>query len=324
MHTRTLFHLPVVSCITALLCLLTLTTTSFARQPSASFGMQPTRLIPSANISAVEQTLPTTGDPATIYYPDLAPRLRGSYGTYPVVIMMQGARVLRKYYSQYARELARYGFVVVVPDHTSSILGQLGFTEFTVITDSLTRLELETSNPDSPLYGIVDTTKAALSGHSFGTAAALFAIGDICIFPFCPPDSGFVLPSAVQAAAVLAGNAGTLDIDSTGIPVAIIVGDIDTGRDDGARTYEILEPPRAFIELRDANHYGLNDIDQPPEASVREGEASQITPQSISAARFGQWAGIFLRAHLYGDQRAWRRIYVSGGDANATITSVAD
>lgn len=324
MTDRTLFRLPIIPCSIALLCLLGMTTTSFAQPAPTSFEAQPTKLIPSARISFVERTLPNTDDPATVYYPKLPPRLRGSYGNFPVVIMMQGARVLRKYYSQYARELARYGFVVIVPDHTSSVLAEVGFTEFIVITDSLELLEGETSNPDSPLYGVVDTTTAALSGHSFGTAAALFAVGGLCTFPFCDPRVGFELPSAVKAAAVLAGNTRALDIDSTGIPVAIIVGDIDTGRDDGERTYGILEPPRAFIEIRDANHYGLNDTDQPPEAAVREDEAKQTTPQSISAARFGQWAGIFLRAHLYGDQRAWRRIYVSGGNANVTISSQPD
>jgi predicted dienelactone hydrolase len=280
------------------------------------------KLLPTRQIVSVSQTIAANGDPADIYFPDLPARGRSPARAFPPVILLQGAQVARQYYSQFAQELARYGFVVIVPDHVSSIFGSGLFSEMNVITNALAHLQAETTDVNSPLYGVVDTTRAGLSGHSFGSATALFALASFCTFPFCDPAEGFQLPPEIEAAALVAGNSGAIDLDTMGIPTALLIGELDTGLEDSQATYATLEPPRAFVLLSDANHYGLNDVDQPPKAQVREGEASQNTPQAITASRFAEWSGLFLRAYLYGDQQARRQVYESGGDANTVVIGV--
>ena len=288
---------------------------------SAGYGLGQ-RLVPTQNINSVAQKITASGDHADIYYPDL-PIHGASVHRLPPVILLQGAQVDKQYYSQFAQELARYGFVVIVPNHVSRLFGSGLFAEMNVITDTLAHVKAETMDPDSPLYDIVDTTRAALSGHSFGSAAALFALASYCTFPFCDTQEGFQLPSEIKAAALIAGNSGAIDLDTQGLATALLIGDLDTGLEESAAAYETLEAPRAFIVVHGANHYGLNDVAQPPEAQVRAGEASQTLPQSITASRFAHWAGLFLRAQLYRDKRAARRIYESGGDDDVTVTATA-
>lgn len=40
-----------------------------------------------------------------------------SSGELPVALLLQGAKVNRNFYSQYAATVASYGFIVVTPDH---------------------------------------------------------------------------------------------------------------------------------------------------------------------------------------------------------------
>jgi dienelactone hydrolase len=272
-------------------------------------------------IASVAQSIAASGDPADLYYPNPPNRNPAATKRFPPVILLQGALVDKQYYSQYAQELARYGFVVIVPNHVSSIFGSGLFAEMNVITDSLAHVYAETQDPESPLYGIVDTTRAGLTGHSFGSATALFALANFCTFPFCAPEEGFQLPAEIKAAALVAGNAGSIVLDTQGVPIALLIGDLDTGLANSKATFERLQPPSAFIEVHGANHYGLNDVAQPPDAAVREGEASQTIPQAITAGRLARWSGLFLRAHLYNDQNAWRQIFRSDGDDYVTVTS---
>ncbi|TNC47843.1 hypothetical protein, partial [Mumia zhuanghuii] len=48
-------------------------------------------------------------DGTDVYYP------AGAQGELPVALLMQGAKVHRMHYEAYARAVAAYGFVVVVP-----------------------------------------------------------------------------------------------------------------------------------------------------------------------------------------------------------------
>lgn len=279
------------------------------------------RLIPVRRIGSDDQVITGSGDPADVYYPEPLPGKRSAHiDRYPLVVFLQGALVDKEYYTQYALELARYGFVVVVPNHISSILGGSGyFAEMKVITDVLEHMRLEDASPDSPVYQIVDTSRMGLGGHSFGGATALFAIAGICTFPFCRPSEGYQIPPEVKAAALSGTNSQSFTVDTTGTPVALISGDEERSIDDAMRTYQTLALPRAFVTVHGTNHFGLNDISEPPGAQTDRGEPEQIIPQSLTATRFARWAGLFLRAHMLHDPIAWRIVYRSGGDENVTV-----
>jgi len=61
-------------------------------------------------------TISANKDVADIYYPKPSDLNSGKYsGT--IVLLLQGALVDKSFYSDYASLVARYGFVVVVPNH---------------------------------------------------------------------------------------------------------------------------------------------------------------------------------------------------------------
>jgi dienelactone hydrolase len=228
--------------------------------------------------------------------------------------MLQGALVDKEYYSQFAQGVARFGFVVVVPNHVSSVLaGAALYTEASVISDVLETMRAEDAAADSPVYRVIDTRRMGLAGHSFGGVAGLLAAANVCAFPFCNTATGFQRPAELQAA-VLVGTYLGLDVDTTGIPIALLGGDQDVGLPQFRETLENLEPPRALIVVHGANHFGLCDTGTPPGARINPDEPAQAIPQAITAAQFAQWAGLFLRAHLMRDPLARKRIYRAGAD----------
>ena len=55
------------------------------------------------------------GDEADVYYP--VPEFSAADETFPLVAVLQGAFVDKQFYSEFGMQLARFGFVVVIPDH---------------------------------------------------------------------------------------------------------------------------------------------------------------------------------------------------------------
>ncbi len=270
---------------------------------------------PVEQIRSYPLQLAASGEPADVYYP--APRTvsrRVYVDRFPLVVMLQGALVDKEYYSQFAQGVARFGFVVVVPNHTSSMLGGAAlFTEASVIRDVLETMRTQDAAADSPVFRIIDTQRMGLAGHSFGGVTGLLAAANVCGFPFCNAANGFQRPAELQAA-VLVGTYLGMDVDTSGIPVALLAGDQEATLPRIRETLENLEPPRALMLVRGANHFGLCDTGAPPGAQINPDESPQALPQAITAAQFARWTGLFLRAHLHRDPAARKQVYRSGGD----------
>jgi dienelactone hydrolase len=127
------------------------------------------------------------GDEADVYFPDVS----AADDAFPIVAVLQGAGVDKEFYSGFGTQLARFGFVVVIPNHFV-VFGPPGsprvpFPDEFVILDVLAQMKVEDQNSGSDLYRIVDTDRMGLAGHSAGGAASLFAIDRSCQFPFCGP-----------------------------------------------------------------------------------------------------------------------------------------
>ena len=194
---------------------------------------------------------------------------------FPVVAVLQGAGVDKRFYAEFGTQLARYGFVVVIPDHFQSFppgSPPVLLPDQDVILDVLAQMKLEDADSQSPLFGIVDTASIGLTGHSFGGAAGLFAIDGRCNPPFCigPPGVGFPLPDAVLAGAFYGTNTcsagGTvedgrcidfnafppnpgllLDVVTDDYPVTIVQGSLDgiSTPAEGRATFDILDGHQA-------------------------------------------------------------------------------
>ena len=270
-------------------------------------------------------------DLADIYFPK-PKNLKKQKDSFPVALLLQGANVDKSSYSEYASLVARYGFVVVVPNRKreipqSNITGL--FAETSQIDDVLAQIKIEDSNPTSPIKDIVDTDKLALLGHSFGGAVGLSFIADTCISRFC--QSPFQKPDELVAGAFfgtgLSQNRNTpefIPINNSGIPIALLQGTIDgvVPAFFADRTYDnIQNPPKALVSISGANHYGITNTNN-PDGPFPDPSNPKI-PQDVAVETVARWSGLFLRASVLNDKEAFNYVYSTGDalDKNVTVTS---
>jgi hypothetical protein len=262
-------------------------------------------------ISDYSIDIPPNNDPTDIYYPDC---INWKNQKLPFVLVLQGANVDKSFYRGFARAVASYGFVVVVPNHESIVIVDKGlYAEEKELNDILAFMIKENANSSSPLSGRIDTNTMLLLGHSYGGAASLYAIQDKCQFPFCI-GLKFHRPVQLKGGAFygtnLKGPIGSVpELDNDGIPIALIQGSMDglAAPAEGLETfYKIKYPPKAFITIMGANHYGITDIDIQPVARP-DANAPQI-PQKDAVETIARWSALFLRAYILSDEDA--RIYI--------------
>src|SRR5687767_11722473 len=90
------------------------------------------------------------GDPADVYHPNTS----SPHQPWPVVLLLQGANVGRANYAGFARKVASYGFVVVVPDHTRVIFGVPGlYADGAEATWTVAWAAAENARTGSPVKG---------------------------------------------------------------------------------------------------------------------------------------------------------------------------
>ncbi|WP_370616720.1 alpha/beta hydrolase family protein [Mumia sp. Pv 4-285] len=258
-------------------------------------------------------------DGADVYYP------AGATGELPVALLMQGAKVHRMHYAEYAKAVAAYGFVVVVPNHKRLVFfDQNYYPSQKMPAEAIDWMDDENAKASSPLAGKIDTDTLVLLGHSFGGAAALGVAEESCGIPFCTT-LGYSLPGEVKAASLfgtnnkspLFGNTASMDNQ---IPVQLVQGATDGMAlpADAEASYGALENgPKQIVRVAGVNHYGITNVQSP---SGAEAETSgQAVSQAASIATTARWAAQFLKAQL-GDAAAADYVYSSGDAADAGVT----
>lgn len=271
----------------------------------------------------------TQGDSADVYFPNL---LKCETTKLPIALMLQGMSVDKSNYSNFAVQVASYGFVVVVPNHERTIAGVNGqslsglLSEQEQVNAVLAQMRVENSDPLSPLLGIVDIDKLGLLGHSYGGAVGLGATQvDICVPQFC--STNYSRPSELKVALAYGaafGNPQTreyLPLNNEGIAVGLILGSLDGVAPPAISqaTYEqILNPPKALITVAGANHYSITNADN------HEREPSRPTLDQATAIKtIARWSGLFLRANILGDCGAFDAVFNTSPvfDPNVSIIS---
>ncbi|MGK7940650.1 MAG: alpha/beta hydrolase family protein [Crocosphaera sp.] len=273
--------------------------------------------------------VPTTGsdtDPTNIYYPVSDE----SATTFPIALMLQGALVDQGDYANFATLVARYGFIVVVPNHERTISNPFGsatgfFPDVELVNDVLTFMGMENLDGTSPLFGKIETTQMGLLGHSFGGSVGLNAVQGICQPIVC--NTTFERPSELKAGIFYGTNLRDqmtgqfLPIDNQGIPTGLIQGEIDsvTTLENAIATYNnIQDPPKILVNVLGANHYGITNEDNP----MRDPITPEIE-QAIATETIARWSALFLRSHIQGDPQAYNYVYDTGDgiDDNVTVRS---
>jgi dienelactone hydrolase len=281
-------------------------------------------------------TISANNDLADIYYPKPSNLQSGKY-SFPIALLLQGALVDKSFYSDYASLVARYGFVVVVPNHLRPLpINPTSppslLSETSQIGAVLSQMAIENTNPTSPIASVVDTQRLGLLGHSFGGAVGLSAIANKCLTELFLCQEPFTRPKELLAGAFFGSNLRNLianqfvPIANDGIAVALIQGDIDgVALPDRAQSTfdQIQTPPKTLITVRGANHFGITNINNP--AGANPDRNTPTLDQAVGIETIARWSALFLRANMLEDPAAYDYIYSQGDtlDPNVSVTSVA-
>lgn len=240
-----------------------------------------------------------------------------SDGPTPLVILLQGARVHKSYYSGFCARIAAHGFIVAAANHDST-LGY--FTSTSSVRDVLTHLADRANDLSDPLMGLLDLERVGIVGHSFGGATALTLVQGDCNFPFCAMP--FERPSSIRAVAAYAAHlvewtGDVVSVDARGLPIQMMFGDRDTVAhpSDVERTFDALRNnAKQLIRLKGANHFAINDLNNPP-GTITDSNIV-LVEQDASIAIAADWVGLFMRAQVSEDADAIEYLLASGTQEN--------
>ncbi|MEH1846391.1 MAG: alpha/beta hydrolase [Nostoc sp.] len=281
------------------------------------------------NVANYTTTISGDNNLADIYYPNPTDLKKSNY-SFPVALLLQGGLVDKSNYSNYARQVARYGFVVVVPNSKRpdpTYGDEALLPQTTQIDTALQQIIVENENASSPIVGKLDTEKVGLLGHSLGSIVGLSAIGNLCLVtqtPTCP--GSFSRPKQIVAGAFFGGNLRDKNdvyppINNDGIPVALLQGDRD-GRALPFRaslTYnKIKNPPAALINIKGANHFSITNTNNP--AGAIPDPINATLNQDVAIETIARWSGLFLRASILNDKDAFNYVYFAGDAADPNVT----
>lgn len=232
-----------------------------------------------------------------VFFPDVGVQ-------FPIAMVLQGGLVAGSSYSQFGAELARFGFVVAIPNRLT-LLGPpppVPFPDELVVLEVLAQLVIENADPGSALNGRIDTERMGLVGHSVGGFVGLLVIEGSCVPPFCFPPFPFVTPDALQAGAFYGTNSvdpftgQLIDVDTDDMPVALVNGSLDSigTVDEAQATLGILDGPRELIIINGANHYGVTNVNNP--SGAEEDDSDPTISQTESIQQISQAMGRFFRS----------------------------
>ncbi|MEG4213805.1 alpha/beta hydrolase [Microcoleus sp. Pol14C6] len=291
---------------------------------------------PFKETSFYSTMISANNDLADIYYPKLSDLNSGNY-SFPIVLLLQGALVDKSFYSDYASHVARYGFVVVVPNHLrpspfNPTLPPNLASETSQIAAVLSQMAIENTNPTSPIASVLDTQRLGLLGHSFGGAVGLSVIANKCLPELYLCREPFTRPKELLAGAFFGANLRNpianefVPIANDGIAVALIQGSIDGVAlpDRSQSTFDQIQtPPKALITVMGANHFGITDVNNPAGANPDRNTAT--LERAVGIETIARWSALFLRANMLKDRSAFDYIYSQGDglDPNVRVTTVA-
>lgn len=275
-------------------------------------------------------TIAADGDSADVYFPSLKSSCNST--EFPIALMLQGALVDKSNYSNFASQVASYGFVVVVPNNERTVTAPNGQTvtgllpEQGQVNDVLAQMKAEDEDASSPIFKIVDTTKLGLLGHSFGGGVGIGATQEEIRIPGLGAEN-YTVPPELKAGIFYGtsfANPQTgefLPINNKGVAIGLIRGDLDgvSLPNRSQETYDqILNPPKVLITVKGANHYGITNEDNP----VRDPNRPTLS-QAAAIEAIAQSSGLFLRANLLSDRAAFDAVFNTNSFLDPSVSIIS-
>ncbi|MCX8044136.1 MAG: hypothetical protein N3B18_08430 [Desulfobacterota bacterium] len=285
-------------------------------------------------VATYETIMTTNGDPTDVYYP-----LGTDNNTaLPIALLLQGGRVDKFYYKGFAMHVARYGFIVLVPNHLNSFSipgfsAEGLFAEQQQMYDAIAFMRDENENPASSVFGKVDTNTLVMLGHSYGAACTIEALQNHCEYPLCSGDL-FVRPPQLKAVALCGintkprgkpGDYAIRPVNNAGMPIAIVNGLLDNNAKAHItrQSYAMIEdPPKMLVFINGANHYAMCDMNNPPGPS--EDPHTPTLRQEVSVETAARWCALFLRAFALDDAAAREYVTTTGAYLDPNVEVMID
>ncbi len=250
--------------------------------------------------------------PISVFYPK-GPAPEGGY---PLVIFSVGWNQTRAAYQGYGIQLAQWGYVAVLRSYPLLFVDGIGYDnneqQIEQISAIIDWAAAQNEMPDSPLFGLVDTTRVGSTGHSLGGRQAVVsaardpriqAVIDIdsveesSLLPmqYCVPD--IHAPILWMRGEVLCATLGNRILDSL---------------------YRIANPPTADVIIRGAGHLdfiesfqGMNRV-APIFCGPNERDPNEV--RAIAVSFMVAWFNVYLKNDLQ-----WAS-YFEGPDAEQMIS----
>jgi len=258
-------------------------------------------------------TIQPTGEAADVYYPAPPDLATGNY-RFPWALLVQGAYVDKQYYADFASRVARYGIVVVVPNTANLFPGE------NIIEIAAAHMSSE-NGAGSPIAGKLDLDTMFLLGHSQGGLCSVVALSDKCsMWTGCTCTQPFSLPAACKGG-VFYGTFVLGAVPNNHRPIALVQGSVD-GKckpSQSLSTYQgIADPPKAYVTVNGANHYGICNQNNPPGAQ-RDNTALTID-QGVAVETIARWSALFLRGAILGEAGAYDYVFRTGDNLDPNVT----
>ena len=267
-----------------------------------------------------------TGDETDIYYPLTSESNKDSF---PVALFLQGLKVDKSNYSNFANIVASYGFIVIVPNHFQDIpqfKKPVLMPETSQIENVLSFVEKENLKIDSPIRGKLDLEKFTLLGHSAGGSVGLTVVDGDCTPVFC--NSEFDRPSELLGGAFF----GTSRINfltkefllnkNDRIPVALLQGSKDgvVLNERTRKTYDLIkDPPKVLVTIFGTNHFGITNTD-----NLERRENIPELEQKVATETIARWSALFLRGVALNDKKVKDYIFEMGGKKDINIELISE
>ncbi|MBR9974196.1 MAG: hypothetical protein KFF77_01320 [Bacteroidetes bacterium] len=195
---------------------------------------------------------------------------------YPMIAFGHGFFMQTSYYTSYYEHLASRGYIVIAPQFPDTQHGELALDLLACI-EYLRQSGISSSHF---LFGVVDTAKAGLSGHSMGGGASLLAASYdsriLAVAPMCPAET---TPSCINRMDQISGG------------VCIIAGSADGITSVAVHQqpmYRAAMPFKSLAVLQGGNHTRCMDVSAfdwtDPNGTMSRSQQQALTRRYMTAA----------------------------------------